>query len=235
MTCPVSTSLGAYLLGSLDSREREEIERHLVSCAECREEIIGLAPLPGMLSRIVPDELREPAERPPLAAVTAPVARRRRSLGRRRSLAAIATTAVVAAALAVTGTLAAGTLRSGRPEPAPGAQSAITLSGTDPRSHIVATAALTASSWGTGVQLQLRGVAPRQRCRLVVHAGDGRAETASTWSWTYADTVTIPGATSIAPPDIAGMDVVAADGHPLVHLGHVSAPTPAQPSYAPPS
>ncbi|MBX6167003.1 MAG: zf-HC2 domain-containing protein [Thermobispora bispora] len=47
MNCRVTLSLGVYVLGALEPRERAYVEEHLVGCAACRNELVRLAPLPG--------------------------------------------------------------------------------------------------------------------------------------------------------------------------------------------
>lgn len=61
MTCQESVSLGAYLLGALDGGERSALERHLAGCPRCRDELVQLAPLPGLLRRTPFEELSETA------------------------------------------------------------------------------------------------------------------------------------------------------------------------------
>lgn len=56
MTCRHSVSLGAYLLGALDPAERSAFEEHLDTCPNCKAELLRLAPLPGLLQRITPEE-----------------------------------------------------------------------------------------------------------------------------------------------------------------------------------
>lgn len=59
MTCANTVTLGAYLLGALDPRERFEFEAHLGECDTCRVELVRLAPLPGMLNQISLDDFSE--------------------------------------------------------------------------------------------------------------------------------------------------------------------------------
>jgi putative zinc finger protein len=59
MTCPNTVTLGAYLLGALDPRERFEFEAHLGNCDTCRVELVRLAPLPGMLNQISLDDFAD--------------------------------------------------------------------------------------------------------------------------------------------------------------------------------
>jgi anti-sigma factor RsiW len=51
--CPrIRTELGAYLVGAISTRDREPLVRHLGSCERCRDELAGLAALPGLLHRV---------------------------------------------------------------------------------------------------------------------------------------------------------------------------------------
>lgn len=59
MTCVNTITLGAYLLGALEPRERYEFEAHLADCETCRAELIRLAPLPGMLNQISLDDFAD--------------------------------------------------------------------------------------------------------------------------------------------------------------------------------
>jgi anti-sigma factor RsiW len=43
---------GAYVLDALTPAEREEFERHLAVCTECRRTVAELLPLPGLLRRV---------------------------------------------------------------------------------------------------------------------------------------------------------------------------------------
>ena len=48
---------GVYVLGALSPTERREFERHLEECAECRNDVIWLAGLRGLLSRLSASDL----------------------------------------------------------------------------------------------------------------------------------------------------------------------------------
>jgi predicted anti-sigma-YlaC factor YlaD len=48
--------LGVYLLGAIGPADRAQVDAHLAGCRECRDEIAGLAGLPGLLSRVIADE-----------------------------------------------------------------------------------------------------------------------------------------------------------------------------------
>jgi Putative zinc-finger len=52
MTCEHTLDDGAYVLGALSPAERADFERHLSTCASCREAVANLAVLPGLLGRL---------------------------------------------------------------------------------------------------------------------------------------------------------------------------------------
>jgi anti-sigma factor RsiW len=55
-----------YVLGALSPAERYRFERHLASCPACRDELVGLAGLPGLLRRLSAAEAAASvADRPP--------------------------------------------------------------------------------------------------------------------------------------------------------------------------
>jgi hypothetical protein len=59
--CPFTVSIGALLIGALVTSDRNELLAHLRCCDRCRDEMVLLAPLPGLLRRTLP--LLEPGLR----------------------------------------------------------------------------------------------------------------------------------------------------------------------------
>ena len=47
----VRALLGVYLTGAIAPGDRWVLTRHLAACEECRDELAGLAGLPGLLRR----------------------------------------------------------------------------------------------------------------------------------------------------------------------------------------
>jgi anti-sigma factor RsiW len=43
--------LGVYVTGAIAAADRPAVVRHLASCERCRDELAGLAGLPGLLDR----------------------------------------------------------------------------------------------------------------------------------------------------------------------------------------
>jgi hypothetical protein len=228
--CQESVALGAYVLGALDPEERTALERHIRTCAHCREELLHLAPLPGLLRHTPFEELPDTAEqaesltpaRPVApASATAPTTAAagahvvtgpgRRPLRRRALLAA-----ALAGAAAVTGVVvySVGARQEGNAPPA----AAGVWSATDASTHVSATARLTPEAWGTDVRLTLGNLPAGITCRLVVHSREGVTETAGTWGSGYSSSATVPASTSVSPSDISGMEILDNSGRVLVHL-----------------
>lgn len=225
MACRERFALGAYLLGSLDPAERAVVGRHVVRCADCRAELLELAPLVELLRHLPFEEPPQPGRsvQGPGSVGAAPgpapalepgctagalsrVARRARS---RRALVGCA---LVAAAAGVGVGIHLG---AGAPQPA-AVRPAATVSA-DPATHVKASAALTPDLTGTSIRLRLSGLPPAV-CRLVVRARDGRVETAASWTSGYAGAISVPGSTSFGVRDLARLDVVTSRGLLLVEL-----------------
>jgi predicted anti-sigma-YlaC factor YlaD len=194
MTCPMMMSLGVYVLGAADPAERQRLEAHLPGCQPCRSELNRLAPLPGLLEAI-PQTMRQPT--PPSGGHSRMSRRSPARGGVRRRWAAAAAAAVAAG---VTGGLWLSS--SGGHEPVP-----LTLTGANPATHVSATATLTATSWGTSIQLQVRGVPENVECRLVVRSQAGRTEVSGAWDAWQEGPLNIPASASWLPSDIASLQV----------------------------
>jgi hypothetical protein len=206
MTCPMMMSLGVYVLGAADPAERRRLEAHLPGCQECLAELRRLAPLPGLLAGI-PESVRAAPQAPGRQAVPP---RRAPACGRTRRHLAVAAAACLAAG--VTGGV---WLSSGSGErPA----TMLTFAGTDSATHVSATATVTATSWGSSIQLQVSGLPENVECRLVVRSAAGRTEVTGAWDAWAKGPVSIPGSTSWLPSDIASLEVTTS-AEPLVTMG----------------
>lgn len=212
MTCQMTTSLGVYLLGAADPAERAELAAHLPGCQECQAELAGLAPLPGLLA-LVPEDMRPPARQargePGRAAgdnghVSEPA---RRAAWRRGRLARPVRAAVAVATAAVAAGFALGYWLMPASTPAPAASTSFT--GVNPATHVVATAALTPTSWGTSIQLRLSGIPLNVECRLVAHLRAGGTEVTGVWDAWSTGPVSVPASAGWLPSDISSLQVVA--------------------------
>jgi hypothetical protein len=92
------------------------------------------------------------------------------------------------------------------------APAAITLSAANPATHVQGTAVLTATSWGSRIELRVRGLPLNVTCRLIVRSRDGQSEVSGVWDAWQAEPVTIPGSVGWLPSDIASLQVVTASG-----------------------
>jgi hypothetical protein len=218
MSCQMIMSLGVYVLGAADAGERARVEAHLPGCPACQAELMGLAPLPGLLAG-VPSDLRPEGKLPGEAAGQASPARTRSRPHRRWRVAAVAPAgtgarpdrrwrvAAVAASVAAIAGAAGGfwlapTGTGTAPRPA-----TVTLSAANPAMHVSATAALTATSWGTSIQLNLRGLPLNVRCRLIVHSRTGATEVSGVWDAWSDGPISVPASADWRPSDIASLEV----------------------------
>jgi len=103
----IRVQLGIYVFGAITPADRAPVVRHLATCPNCRDELVGLAALPGLLLRppamaaaYSSDPLAAPEQDPGPALVNrtlGTITQRRR---RCRRLVAMAVTALTAAAAA---------------------------------------------------------------------------------------------------------------------------------------
>jgi hypothetical protein len=198
MTCLMTMSLGVYVLGAADAAERQRLEAHLPGCPACRAELSRLAPLPGLLAAI-PQSMRDTT--PPRGGQALPSRRSPTPGGLRRRWAAAG---AAAAAAGVAGGLY---LSSGTEAHQAGL---VTFAGADPATHVSGTAVLTATSWGTSIQLQVRGVPKNVDCRLVVHSRNGSVEVSGAWDAWQEGPLSIPASASWLPSDIASLQLTTA-------------------------
>ena len=102
----VRVQLGIYVFGAITPPDRAAVVRHLATCPNCRDELVGLAALPGLLLRppavaaaysaaYSADRFAAAPEKVLLDRTLGTISQQRR---RRRRLAALAATALTAAA-----------------------------------------------------------------------------------------------------------------------------------------
>ncbi len=204
MNCPVTMSLSAYVLGGADTREQLLLADHIPGCPACREELAHLEPIPGLLARLPPAMV-------PGGVLPSPAAGPRgltRLPGR-----AWRATALTAAALAVGlgagfSLAALGTSPSAAPAASAAAADGVTFSGNNPAAHVRATAVLTATSWGTRIELQLSGAPRNQQCSLIVVTRAGASEQAGIWSAWSDGPITVPASASWHLYDITRLTIM---------------------------
>lgn len=218
-SCIETVSLGAYVLGALEPGERADFEGHLAGCPVCQAELIRLAPLPGLLHQVTPEDFAdldeadevtpegEPIE-PPL-----PVADGR-SRARRRRYWLVAAAAVIALLVGIGGVLGYQAMT----RPPAQAVSSVTWTAQDPKSGMRADAQLIDHSWGTEVLLRLDDSPSGKPCKLVVRDRGGAHQVAGWWTSAYHPQDVIPGSTSLPLHDIARLQIVTDDDQVLVDI-----------------
>jgi anti-sigma factor RsiW len=213
MTCQQTIDVAAYLLDALDADEADRLSVHLADCADCRREYDELSGLPVLLGSLTPADVEDvvaPAELPDTLcdALLAEAAQRRRRRTRHHLL-GVAAAVVVTVACVVAGVTGTG----GHPQPA-----AVTVSATNPATHVHANATLMPREWGTEVHLQLSGITWAQHCVLVVSSAAGQRDTAASWVANYQGDLDIDGTTAIPTGQITHLDVVTTAGRLLLRV-----------------
>lgn len=204
MKCRYTSSIGAHVLGALEPGESLELERHYRSCTQCRDELVLLAPLPGLLQRLSPEDVGPPPARepepPPMP-------------GRPRRLRVVAAALALLAAAGTAG-YATGHTTSGTPAVATVSWSH-TVSATPP---MQATADLAAQPWGTEVRLHLTDPPPGRNCRLVAFTRDGNQQTIGWWTTGYYTAADITTSTSVPLAQLSRLEVLDTTGTTLARI-----------------
>jgi hypothetical protein len=165
--------LGVYVVGAIDPAERVLVDEHLGECAQCRDELAGLAGLPAMLSRVPAADVERLSTEPSgLPEMTEPSAELLNSLLRRvaikrrkrlwRGAVAIAASAAIAAGAAATAVDLA--------QP----QNSVALndvaSGLNPQTHVAAVVDYAPTPWsGTEMRVQVSGIQPGTVCQFLIN------------------------------------------------------------------
>jgi Putative zinc-finger len=213
----VRLSLGVYVLGAAEPAERALVRVHLARCHECREQVAGLAGLPGLLRRVPADEAEkiftdegDPAGHPDELAGSALPGLLDRTARTRRIRRFLALTAAAAAiVIAVGGGVAArGGFGLGGHRGNPIAWE--TFSARNDVTLARATVRYVPTQWGAHLEVRVSGVAPGTVCELRVTGAGGRREIAGGWTVVSGENRTwIEGATSFPASSLRSFAVVA--------------------------
>jgi len=200
----IRQALGVYVLGAIDPAERAQVDEHLATCLECREELASLAGLPAMLRKVpvVEAERLAAAERDPeltgvpspemLTALMGRTANVRR-IHRWRTLATAAAVAVVALG---GGAAVASALQPSAPQP-PGQTHTVAwhvATGTGPVAGAHLTVKYRHLEWGTQMEVNVTGLRPGSVCEFQVRDASGGTSVVGSWvvwrdgSWYPAST-----------------------------------------------
>jgi len=223
----IRQSLGVYVLGAIDPAERAQVDEHLATCADCREELASLAGLPALLRRVptaeaerlaVADQadLADPAAEdtpadamlPSLLARTAKVRRVRRW----RELAAAAAVAVLALGAGAAGAsvLASGTSGSPSHVQAAPRHTWHTVSAVDSVTGATLTVKYASVPWGTTMAARVLGIPSGTTCQFVVTDIHGHRFVVGGWRADYrGGPIWYPASTSLPDASLGSFQVTA--------------------------
>lgn len=223
--------VGAYAIGALERDEAERFEEHLAGCTRCADALAELVPVADMLADVPPPEDPPPGGLDRLLTELTAVRTRQRQV-RRRLVVAVAAAAVVAvAAPVVTAVVLAGDEPAGEQRADVSGQE---VRAVNPETGVEARIGMRSVTWGTSVDLDLRGVTGPRRCDLQAVGKDGSHETVTSWGVPAAGygagtggnaggggqgdgkRLRTSGGTSMSPNDIDHFEVVTSEGDRLV-------------------
>jgi hypothetical protein len=223
----IKQALGVYVLGAIDPAERAQVDEHLATCPECREELASLAGLPAMLRKVpvVEAERLAAAEEDPehtgmpspelLTSLLGRTANVRR-IRRWRGLAAAAAVALVAVAggAAVTNALEPG---GSQPTTPASVTAWHQTSGTGPSGGYLP-APYTHKTWGTEMEVNVTGLRPGSVCQFQVTNKAGGQSVVGSWVL-WQGNAWYPASTWLGEGNLSAFQVT-------IH-GHVVASAPA--------
>jgi len=216
-------ALGVYVLGAIEPGDRTQVDEHLATCADCREELASLAGLPALLRRVPTAEAERLAvadqadsateEAPPddlLPSLLARTAQARR-VRRWRELAAAAAVVVLALGAGAAGASLAG---SGSSPAAPSASQAQAshawhkVSATDAHTGATLTVKYAPVHWGTTMAVQVAGVPSGTVCQFQVTDVLGHHIVVGGWRVEYQGRqVWYPASTSLTDENLHSFQV----------------------------
>jgi hypothetical protein len=207
MTAPRHVDVAAYVLGILDEPDDAGFAQHFAHCPRCRAEYRELSDLPRLLDQVKPNRVDRKRSRPPAAPGKQVLARALDEIGvarrsRRRTntvwLAAAAAVVLLAVASVVVLRLGAGdpapVNQAAPPSSQPAAPTSTTNTGTDvvagartvsannPATGVGGTIGMEPESWGTRINLELRGVMGPMQCELVAVSHSGASQVVTSWN-----------------------------------------------------
>jgi predicted anti-sigma-YlaC factor YlaD len=221
----IRESLGAYVLGALDTVETAEVTAHLHTCESCRLDYSRLAGLPNALAMVPPDAWEpEPPSDLLLGRLLTRLSAEQDADRRvqRRRLVAGSVAAAIAAAIIGGGSVAwlrnATDSSVGDPNTVQTAAS-WRLSGRSADGDVWGSVTVIPVAWGSRMELKLDGVQAGQECSLVVTDTSGRVWDGGSWRVSsYTKDFGWTGGVALADSDIAEVKVLADNGDTLLAL-----------------
>jgi hypothetical protein len=206
-------SAAAYVLGALPASERVEFEAHLADCADCRQTVAGLAGIPGLLSRVSPDDLADPVPVPDTLVPRLLRAVRRSALRRRVVVGTLSAAAVL---VAIVGTA----LVVNRASDDTGGASLTAMTAVVD-SPVTASASLVTHPWGTEITMECRYADASEWSRpydLVAVNDQGEELTIATWVVGPSHEATVSGSVPWPRERIDRVEIRLTSGRPLLRL-----------------
>src|SRR5689334_3963988 len=212
----IKQALGVYVLGAIDPAERAQVDEHLSSCQDCREELASLAGLPAMLRKVPvveAERLAAPEQDPELAGVpsaemlTSLIGRTTnvRRIHRWRTVAAAAAVAVVALG---GGAFVANALQSpGAQAPGSSAPSWHQTSGGGPVAGAHLTVRYRDEPWGTQMEVNVTGLQPGSVCQFQVTDATGGKSMVGSWT-AWSGTAWYPASTWLGEQELRSFQVI---------------------------
>lgn len=218
----IRQSLGVYVLGAIDPAERAQVDEHLATCLDCREELAALAGLPALLRKIPLTEAERLAE-PESAADGAPSAELLHSLLARTTQVRRARRwrGLAAAAAAVVVALGGGAVAMNALQPSGAPVASFhwhTVAHTDAATGAWMSVRYASRPWGTLLNVEVRGIRPGTNCTLEVVNAAGQRLTVGDWRVSYAGApVWYPASTSVSDANLRSFQLTSA-GRVLVKV-----------------
>lgn len=224
--------VGAYAIGALEQDEAERFEEHLAGCGRCADALAELVPVADMLADVPPPQEPPPGALDRLLTELTAVRARQRQVRRKLVVAVTAAAVVAVAAPVVTAVVLTGD--EAAPEQRRADVSGQEVRAVDPETGVEARIRLRPVTWGTSVDLDLRGVTGPRRCDLQAVGKDGSHETVTSWGVPAdgygagngrnagaggqggGNSLRTSGGTSMSPDDIDHFEVVTSEGDRLV-------------------
>jgi len=208
----IRVALGVFVLGAADPAERALVRMHLAWCRACREELAGLAGLPGLLRRVpaaeaetlFADEAESDSHADPLQGGALP-----QLLGRTARARRVRRRLTVAAAVVAVFIAGVGGIAGQRALSATSSQIAWkTASARDAQTLASATVRYAAVGWGTELEVRLSGIAAGTACQLRVTGSGHQARIAGGWTIVPGQSgVWYPASTSLAASGVRDFSV----------------------------
>ena len=217
MSCrEIRHALGVYVLGAIDPGDRAQVDEHLATCTDCREELASLAGLPALLRRVPTAE----AQRLAVADQADPTTdatvsdhmlpgllvrtTHTRRVRRWRELAAAAAVVVLALGAGAAGASLLGSHQAAPKSPVavqiPPAQAWHTVTATDHLTGATMTVKYVPMSWGTAMVVQVWGIPSGTVCQFQITDSQGHRWMVGGWRVNYRGTspAWYPASTSLA-------------------------------------